>query len=194
MQHQLNFLLRHRPRLWVQRQPGGHLWVAQVMALLLFLPPASLATSIFSWLDDQGIQNFGDRPQPTRDTYLTNPPSSFSERARHRLSAGPVEPPSAPIAEANIVNPTLESSSASTDPIKGDPAQPSPQIERETMIPLTGPELTKACGRAYKTLGILKRRPRTTVRDANGRERILDRTEQQAYVAQIESDIASFCK
>jgi len=32
------------------------------------------------------------------------------------------------------------------------------------------------------------------VRDEDGRERILDRTEQQAYVAQIESDIAAFCK
>lgn len=194
MLHQLNLLLHHGLQLWGQRKPKGHLWVIHLMALFLLFPPVSLATSIFSWLDDQGIQNFGDRPQPTRDTYLTNPPSSFGERARQRLSAGTAEPSSDPITTAAAIKASIESASTGENPIKGDPAEPSPQIEREAMIPLRGPELTSACGRAYKTLGTLKRRPRATVRDEDGRERILGRTEQQAYVAQIESDIAAFCK
>jgi hypothetical protein len=95
---------------------------------------------------------------------------------------------------AVTVKASTESSSAAENTIMGNPTQPAPQIEREAMVPLVGAELTRACGRAYKTLGTLKRRPRSTVRDENGRERTLDRTEQQAYIAQIESDIATFCK
>ena len=190
----LRFLIRQGLRLWNQRSQKGLLRLVHVIALLLLLPFESHATSIFSWLDDQGIQNFGDRPQPTRETYLTNPPFSFSERARQRHAAETAESPSDPMTAAVTVKASTESSSAAENTIMGNPTQPAHQIEREAMVPLVGAELTRACGRAYKTLGTLKRRPRSTVRDENGRERTLDRTEQQAYIAQIESDIATFCK
>ena len=74
------------------------------------------------------------------------------------------------------------------------PTQPAVSIARHEMVPLTGQALTAACTRAYRTLGLLKRRPRTTIRDEDGRERLLDRSEHRAYVENIELEIAAYCK
>ena len=180
-----------RPR--THDKKASYLRVVRWLLILFLLPVPTYATSIFSWLDDEGIQNFGDRPRPTRQSYLTNPPPTFGERTRQGLrESQEVTSIEAQASENDTSNPMLETNLSGTPNER--PTQPAVSIARHEMVPLTGQALTEACTRAYRTLGLLKRRPRTTIRDEDGRERLLDRSEHRAYVENIEMDIADYCK
>ena len=148
------------------------------------------AEPIYQWQDAQGVPHFADRPRHEGSSNRLTPARSFSDLARQQLN-----PEQGNEARAANQSAILENESA-RDPVRPDSTAPlkEPPIQRVAMAPVTGTELSKRCAQAYRTLGVLKRRPRATVQADDGRLVTLTRDEKATYIGNLEADIAAYCK
>ena len=148
------------------------------------------AEPIYQWQDAQGVPYFSDRPRRDGFSSRLRPARSFSDLARQQLN--PELGIEAIEADQSAI---LENESARVL-VRPHSAAPlnEPPIQRVVMAPVTGTELSKRCAQAYRTLGVLKRRPRATVQADDGRLVTLTRDEKATYIGNLEADIAAYCK
>ena len=147
------------------------------------------AEPIYQWQDAQGVPHFSDRPRSEGYSDRLKPAKSFSDLAKQQLTSlrltNDIE-----ASESKNLNdqPLLDTSlSQAPDPLN---VLPAAQLDGGSTRSAT----MSQCTRANRTLGALKRRPRTTVRVNDGRLVTLKRDEKAAYIANLESDIAVYCK
>ena len=148
------------------------------------------AEPIYRWQDAEGVPHFSDRPRRDGFSNRLGPVRSFSDLARQQLNLGlGIE-----VREAD--QSAIPENGSARGPVRPDSAVPliEPPIQRVVMAPVTGTELTKRCAQAYRTLGVLKRRPRATVQADDGRLVTLSRDEKATYVGNLEADIGAYCK
>ena len=148
------------------------------------------AEPIYQWQDAQGVPHFSDRPRREGFSNRLTPASSFSDLAREQLN------PELGIEVRGADQSTIPENESARGQVRPDSAAPliEPPIQRVVMAPVTGTELTKRCAQAYRTLGVLKRRPRATVQADDGRLVTLSRDEKATYIGNLEAKIAAYCK
>ena len=148
------------------------------------------AEPIYQWQDAQGVPHFSDRPRRDGFSNRLGPARSFSDLARQQLN------PELGIEVREADQSAIPENESARVPVRPDSAVPliEPPIQRVVMAPVTGTELTKRCAQAYRTLGVLKRRPRATVQADDGRLVTLSRDEKATYIENLEADIAAHCK
>ena len=117
------------------------------------------AQPIYQWQDAQGVPHFSDRPRREGFSNRLTPARSFSDLAREQLN------PELGIEVRGADQSAIPENESARGPVRPDSAAPliEPPIQRVVMASVTGTELTKRCAQAYRTLGVLKRRPRATV-------------------------------
>ena len=156
---------------------------------LLALNIAAQAEPIYQWQDAEGVPHFSDRPRSEGYSNRLAPAKSFSNLAKQQLTSFRLTNDIAASRAENLNDePSAKAgSSQTTSPL---PVLPAAQLNDASTRSAT----VSQCTRAYRTLGALKRRPRATVRVNDGRLVTLKRDEKAAYIANLESDIAVYCK
>ena len=157
---------------------------------LLSLNIGVRAELIYQSQNAQGVPHFSDRPRRDGFSNRLGPVRSFSDLARQQLN------PELGIEVREADQSAIPENGSARGPVRPDSAVPliEPPIQRVVMAPVTGTELTKRCAQAYRTLGVLKRRPRATVQADDGRLVTLSRDEKATYIGNLEADIGAYCK
>ena len=147
------------------------------------------AEPIYRWQDAEGVPHFSDRPRSEGYSDRLTPTNSFSELSRQQHTTYRLTNDIATGRAENLSDepPVNTGSSQATNPLPVLPAAPLDDA------PTRGATISQ-CTRAYQTLGALKRRPRATIRANGGKLVTLTRQEKAAYIANLEADIAAYCK
>lgn len=147
------------------------------------------AEPIYRWQDAEGVPHFSDRPRSEGYSDRLTPAKSFSDLARQPPTSNRLTNDIATSRAENLNDQPSNTMgpSQTTNPL---PILPAAQLDRASTRGAT----TNQCTRAYRTLGALKRRPRATIRAKGGKLVTLTRQEKAAYIANLEEDIAAYCK
>ena len=147
------------------------------------------AEPIYRWQDAEGVPHFSDRPRSEGYSDRLTPTKSFSELSRQQHTSYRLTNDIATGRAENLSDePSVNTgSSQATNPL---PVLPAAQLDDASTRGAT----ISQCMRAYQTLGALKRRPRATIRASGGKLVTLTRQEKAAYIANLEADIAAYCK
>ena len=147
------------------------------------------AEPIYRWQDAEGVPHFSDRPRSEGYSDRLTPTKSFSELSRQQHTSYRLTNDIATGRAENLSDepPVNTGSSQATNPL---PVLPAARLNDTSTRGAT----ISQCTRAYQTLGALKRRPRATIRASGGKLVTLTRQEKAAYIANLEADIAAYCK
>lgn len=147
------------------------------------------AEPIYRWQDAEGVPHFSDRPRSEGYSDRLTPTKSFSELARQQYTSYRLTNDIA-TGRAENLNDEPSAKAGSSQASSPLPVLPAAQLGGASTRSAT----ISQCTRAYQSLGALKRRPRATIRASGGKLVTLTRQEKAAHIANLEADIAAYCK